>query len=1029
MATIRTAIELQDNFTNVLNGIVNSVNMAVNVMEQMQQTMNAPVDAATMESVREQANQATIAVQQLDAAMQGMETPEIQTPTSSQSSTPVALPVQPEPVEIPVHWQSDSLEVFTNSGVERFEQEVQSANNMLNTLNNTQNQIAATAAQTDLFPASAVEDVNNMRERLQTIQQHIQQIESNPMNMGADAANAELEQLRGQLNQAIQEQQDLNRTMEQMDVSSANDAYLRLSNTISNTERYIRDNTDEQGQFNRAIEQGTESASELMKMIGRAAAAYVSVQGIMSALNLSDSIASSTAKLNMMNDGLQTTAQLQDMIFLSAERSRGSYLDTLNTVAKLGNLASDAFTSSEEVIAFAEQLQKQFVIAGAGTSEIQNATLQLTQALASGVLRGDELNSIFEQAPTIIQSIADYLDVPMGQIREMASEGELTADIVKAAMFAAAEETNAKFESMPKTFEQIGQSIQNTAIMAFQPFLEKLNEIANSEAFNNFVNGAIEAVSFLAGVVLEIFDLVLQLGTVIADNWSVIEPIIMGIVTALGLYYGAMLLYNAITGISAGITAAKAFAEQIHAASLMIETGATFAATAAQYGFNAALLACPIVWIIILIIALVAALYAVVAAINEVTDSTISATGIIMGALATVGAFLLNIVILAWNTVAAFVEFLVNVWSNPEYAIKAFAVNVAVAFLNFCLACITGTQSAVGVIVGLWHGFVQAVQNVVALIWNFIAAGIEAVVNGWNSGIYAVKSFFIDLAVKVLEVAQSIAQNMGDAASAIANAFISAINVAINGLNNLIDAINMVPGVDIGKVGEITEVNWDFGASSIADTASTLQDSLNEAPKAWTAPTLELGDIGDAYDQGEEIGADLVSGWESSLKGTISNLEASIADKPENYWEAPTFDYINLSDAAAAGYEFGEGIDESIANFDPSSLFDTNIPGLDDYADLSNHGAGLGGIGSGVGDIAENTGKIADSMAIAEEDLKYMRDLAEMEVVNRFTTAEITITQENHNSISSDVDIDGINDNLNEGLREAIDFATEGVHA
>ena len=198
-----------------------------------------------------------------ERGMQGIETPETQTPTAPQSSAPVVLPVQPdvpdplveqpppvdvpiepeqpEPVEVPVHWQSDTLEVFTNSGVERFEQEVQSANNMLNTLNQTQSRIAETAAQTDLFPANAVADMNNMQSRLQAIQQRIQTIESNPLNMGTDTANAELEQLRGQLDQAVQEQQNLNRAVDNMDVQAANEAYLRLSQTVGNTERYIRD--------------------------------------------------------------------------------------------------------------------------------------------------------------------------------------------------------------------------------------------------------------------------------------------------------------------------------------------------------------------------------------------------------------------------------------------------------------------------------------------------------------------------------------------------------------------------------------------------------------------------------------------------------------------------------------------------------------------------------------------------------------------------------------------------------------------
>lgn len=201
---------------------------------------------------------------------------------------PVDLPVEPEqhePVQVPVHWQSDNMEVFTSTGVERFEQEVQSANNMLNTLNQTQSRIAAQAAQTDLFPDNAIADMNNMQNRLQAIQQRIQTIESNPLNMGSDTANAELEQLRGQLDQAVQEQEALNRAVENMDVEAANQAYLRLSQTVGNTERYIRDNVDEQGRFNREIEEGTNEANSLMQTIKGAVAAYATIQTLSTALN------------------------------------------------------------------------------------------------------------------------------------------------------------------------------------------------------------------------------------------------------------------------------------------------------------------------------------------------------------------------------------------------------------------------------------------------------------------------------------------------------------------------------------------------------------------------------------------------------------------------------------------------------------------------------------------------------------------------------------------------------------------------
>lgn len=880
MATIRTAIELQDNFSGILYGITNAVNMSLSVMEDLNRAMNEPVDTTSIQAAREAINQATIAAQQWEAAMQNVDAPQTSTPTTPQPSTPQPVPVQ---------WQSDSMDVFTTSGVERFQQEIQSANNMLNTLNTTQERIAATAAGTDMFQASAVADMNSMQSRLQAIQQRIQQIESNPMNLGTDTANAELEQLRSQLNQAVQNQEDLNRAMERMDVSAANEAYLRLSSTVSNTERYIRDNTDEQGRFNRAIDEGTQGAGDLMNMIKGAVAAYASVQTIGKVMDLSDQLTSTTARLNLMNDGLQTTQDLQNMIYLSAERSRGAYQATADAVSKLGLMAGDAFSSSEEIIAFTEQLNKQFTIAGTETAGIEAAMLQLTQAMGSGVLRGEEYNSILEQAPNIIQAIADYMEVPKGQLKDMAAEGEITAEIVKNAMFAASDETNAKFEAMPKTFSQIWTSFQNTALMAFQPVLQRLNDVANSEAFQTFINGAIEALSMVAGIVVEIFNLIASVGTMIADNWSWLSPIIYGVAAALLVYYGRLMLVRGAELALAAVQGVVAVAKGILAAATMLVTGATWAQTTAQYGLNAAMYACPIVWIIILIIALIALFYAAVAAVNKFAGTSVSATGIICG---------------VFMVAAAFIG------------------NLFVALINFVI-------------------------DIFVVLWNFIAAFANFFGNVFNDPVGAIARLFFDLVDTVLSLLQSLA--------------------------SAIDTI--------------------FG-SNLAGAVQGWRDSLG----GWVDST---------FGQGEEIMAKL-------------NAEDLHLDR---------FEYSSAWDA---GYSFGEGIDESIANFDPSSLFDTNVPGAGDYADLSNYGSdlgGLGGIGSGVDDIAGNTGAIADSMDITEEDLKYLRDIAEQEAVNRFTTAEISVDMSGmQNNISNGMDLDGVISGLTEGVNEAIDSMAEGVH-
>lgn len=264
-------------------------------------------------------------------------------------------------------------------------------------------------------------------------------------------------------------------------------------------------------------------------------------------LELADSMTTTRARLDLMNDGLQTTAELQDMIMKSANRSRAAYSTTADAVAKMGIMAGDAFSSNEELIAFSELINKQFTIAGTSAAGIDAAMLQLTQAMSSGVLRGEELNSVFEQAPTIIQAIADYLGVPIGKIREMAAEGQITSTIVKNAMLASADEINAKFAAMPMTFSQVWTIAKNIALEAFTPVLTLIGQGAQW----------------------------------IYDNWSMIAPVFWGLAAAaLG-----------------------------YAVALGIQTAATWIANGAAQAFFTTLLTNPLFWIALAIGVVVAAIY------------------------------------------------------------------------------------------------------------------------------------------------------------------------------------------------------------------------------------------------------------------------------------------------------------------------------------------------------------------------------------------------------------------------------------
>jgi len=906
VSSIQTGIELNDQFSGVLNNIISSVNLAASAIYDMQQSMNADIDTSSLEGARDEINQATAAIEAMNQAASQQTAPNIAPPVVDggngqvinvdvnpvlpdplvENPEPIRPEIQPnappdpEPVEIPVTWNTDGMDVFTGTGVERFQQEVQSANDMLNTLNTTQARISQTAQGMDILPDAAVQDMNTMQQRLSAIQQRIQQIENNPVNVGADNANAELEQLRMQLNQAIQEQNSLNQAMQNMDVSAANDAYLRLSQTVGNTERYIRDNVDEQGRFNQEISAGTQQANELTNTIKRAVAAYVSIQSVGKALNISDELVQTTSRLNMMNDGVQTTAELVNMVYAAAQDARGSFSQMADVVARFGNNAKDAFSSSEEVVAFADLIQKQMTIAGASTQEAANAELQLSQALGSGVLRGDELNSIFEQAPNLIQNIADYLDVPIGKIREMAADGELSADVVKAAIFSAADDINSKFNEMPMTWGQIWQSMQNTALIAFQPVLQRLNDLANSEAFQTFIQGAIEAMATLANILLNVFEVAASVGAFIGDNWSIIAPIIYGVIAALGAYLAIMGIVNAITAISAAIDATKAAADALAA-------GQTFLWTVQQYGLNAALAACPITWIIVLIIALIAIIFAVCNAIAKMTGIANSGFGVITG-----------------------------------------GVNVVIQFFKN---------------LGL------TVANIALGIGNAIAALASNMMTAFHNAICSVQSWFYNL-----------------------------LSTALSVIEGICSALNKLPFVEFDYSG-ISSAADDYAAKA-SEAAGNKEDYQS---------------ISDAFNEGFTTFDAFQDGW--------------------------------ASDAFNAGAAWGDGIADKVSNFSLSDVFgQTDIPNVGDYTSGFSDAIANSGVGDSIGNIDDNTGKIKDSLDVTEEDLKYLRDIAEQESINRFTTAEVTINQTNNNNVSSDTDLDGFITALDDAMGEAIDEVTNG---
>ena len=620
-------------------------------------------------------------------------------------------------------------------------------------------------------------------------------------------------------------QQASGRAVDTAAIREAREEWAKAGTAFDTIEENIRNANNEQQNFNNSIRGGSNSANGLLSIIKKVAIAAGGIAGINKVLNISDELASTKARLNLLVDDGGSVAELEKKIMASAQRSRASYLTTAKAISQMGLMAGDAFANNDELIAFTETLNKAFVNVGAGTQQIEAATLQLTQAMASGVLRGEELNSVFENAQPVIQAIADYLGEPIGKIRTLAAEGKITADIVKNSLLMAADDINAKFESMPMTWGQVFTKASNIALQVIQPLLNGINWLAN----NISIIGP--TVLALAGA-FAVFQ--------IAAHWTEIAA------AATAIYHGVVNFLS----IGFGIL-----------------TGNTAAASAAVFTFNSALLANPIVWVVMLIMILIGALYAAVAAVNKFKGTSVSATGIIAGAFAVLGAFLINsFIVPAQNGFARFANFIGNVFNNP---------------------------------------------------------------------IAAVEVAFYDMFLTVL-------------------GYISKLAHAIE------DVINKIPGVTV-------------------DITSGLDNFYAGIEKAQQKVKDE-------------------SGWVEYVK---------------------KMDFIDYSDAASAGYKFGQGIDDKVSGFFGGGL---------DSIDAFNMGNAWDGIYGNTADTAANTAATADALDIAEEDLAYLRDIAEREAINRFTTAEIKVEQHNENHISSEMDIDGIMDAWTENFAERLAVSAEGVH-
>lgn len=590
-----------------------------------------------------------------------------------------------------------------------------------------------------------------------------------------------------------------------------------------------------------AVGKASDNASQKINNLGNATGALGAIKGALAgvaigatvgkAMNMSDDYANMNARLNMINDGMQSTNELQKSIFTSAQRTGSAYTEMANGVAKMRMQAGDVFQNNGETIAFLETMNKSFVVGGASIEEQKSAMMQLTQAMASGKLQGDELRSLAETSPALIQAIATKLGVTRGEVKKLGADGKITADIVKTAMLEASESIDQQFRNMPMTWGRAWQNFINYATKAFEPLSIKINQIANSAEFQQFASMVASAIQFVVNALIVLMDIIGAIWSKIAplikwiaDNWSIIAPIVIAVAGAMFYYW---LSVNAVSMAMKGLKMAMKLAKGAVAA------------------FNAVMAMNPVSLTIMAIILLIGIIYAAINAFNQWAGTSISATGTIIGAVFALGMivwnvliFILNIVIMIVNGIIAIVVGLVNMVIALVFMLYQFILMLLALILGAVDWLVTGAINLVFELVfqfqTAWYNIAQGGRDMAVAIGNFVSSMVNGVI--------------------------SLVEGM--------------INGILSGINGMIGFLNGM-GLNIGAVGTVSLGRVDFGNDignaidsmkapvkktfeglHLADGIVNHLNSLGDAP-SFQAPkigSLGYGDVGGAFNTGYEIG-------------------------------------------------------------------------------------------------------------------------------------------------------------------------------
>lgn len=614
-----------------------------------------------------------------------------------------------------------------------------------------------------------------------------------------------------------------------------------LKKDYDNVSSSIKDANNKQEEFNNSINTANTKGNSLLGTIRNVAIAVGGITTAKKLFELSDEMTNNRARLSLIVDDKGSVEELQNKIFASSMNARASYQTTADIVTKLGLQAGKAFKGNDELIAFAEQLNKTFVISGTSATGIESTMYNLTQALSTGVLRGQDLNAVFSNAPQIVQNIADYLNKPIGKIRDMAAKGKISAQIVKNAMLKAADETNAKFDKMPMTWNQVWIKMKNIAIKALEPVLKKINQLANNkqvqEMFNMFIDGASLAAQAIFGLIEGISWLVSILEPV--------APIILGIVAAYVAFNTVKSIYIGIMTISTLIEGVATASKLLHAGATLAEAAAATTATGAQVGLNAALLACPITWIVIAIIALVA------------------------------------ILTYLWFTNDKVAYGILYVWDALRLGIMIAGVGIQTAWYGLVLAIMylwLGVQTCILGMLGAWYAFQTGIEGV--------CVGILYIFQGLYNGILWIVNGIIKLLNKIPGVSIDTVEYA---------------NFADKAMNNMIDNVtkrndklkDMASKMD-GTMDKINELKGQFSAN-LNTSATNIQNTAIDMNKTRQDRTDHRNDwikgAGDAIDSA-------LNSFSFDPNSTLGDIAGNTKDIADNTKEISDEDLKYLIDIA-----------------------------------------------------------------------------------------------------------------------------------